>query len=590
MKKVKILIITLVSILIVGCITFAILYFATDIFKSDKDLFLKYAGQINLDEFIDLEGFNSYIEKTKTKTHSNEGTIAFNMDVEENSMNESIKYNGYSDPVSNKSNYDISINNDNETLLQMNYLRNQDLYGVLFKDIVNQYIVVDNNDWEEYAAKVGLDGIDNILDKIQFSKNIDLSKRNELKTVFNKYIDIAVKAIPEEKYSKIEKEKISLSDNTEIEADGYKIKLKIKDLLSISKKVLENAKNDEQLFNLIKNDDMTFESYQANIQQSLDTVSQEITDEQNINILTITIYKQGKNTVKFSIKLADEEETIKMEVAFEKLSKGMSLIYDYFVTTISGTNENKMTITKTNNSKEQEVVDGVMTQLVNGEEQLNSNINITRNGDYTSDNVSFDVAASIKNSLEDINVNISLNNTSNFSASPQFEEFKEGNYLVINKLSEEQSNNLFRNLWNLLTEKLNKKDFFITFITSKIEAYTQFESAYKANQNTSKEGNGFLNGITGGNESITSQSSISSLETQKVQAFNSQFTSYEGIRKGAEIKSLQNMVNASNAANTQNIVAYSGVSNEAIDTSKTYKVSFERDAGGYINKVIVEEN
>ena len=53
MKKVQILIITLVAILTLGCATFAVLYFATDTFKSDKALFYKYASQIDLKEFLD---------------------------------------------------------------------------------------------------------------------------------------------------------------------------------------------------------------------------------------------------------------------------------------------------------------------------------------------------------------------------------------------------------------------------------------------------------------------------------------------------------------------------------------------------------
>ena len=42
MKKVQILIISLVIILVLGCATFATLYFATDIFKSEKEMFYKY--------------------------------------------------------------------------------------------------------------------------------------------------------------------------------------------------------------------------------------------------------------------------------------------------------------------------------------------------------------------------------------------------------------------------------------------------------------------------------------------------------------------------------------------------------------------
>ena len=57
MKKIQILIIVLVSILVLGCVTFAVVYFATDTFKSDRDLFYKYAkeGGFKIAYFINMQ-------------------------------------------------------------------------------------------------------------------------------------------------------------------------------------------------------------------------------------------------------------------------------------------------------------------------------------------------------------------------------------------------------------------------------------------------------------------------------------------------------------------------------------------------------
>ena len=72
MKKTQIIIITIVLILTLGCIgTFAFLYFATDTFKSEQEMFYKYASQINLKEFIDLESYDAYSERLKTSGHAN---------------------------------------------------------------------------------------------------------------------------------------------------------------------------------------------------------------------------------------------------------------------------------------------------------------------------------------------------------------------------------------------------------------------------------------------------------------------------------------------------------------------------------------
>ena len=92
MKKIQILIISLVAILVIGITVFTVIYFATDIFKSDKYIFYKYAKQIELKEFINLGEYNNYLKRLETEGHGNEGEIAINVSQGEQSIKESIKY------------------------------------------------------------------------------------------------------------------------------------------------------------------------------------------------------------------------------------------------------------------------------------------------------------------------------------------------------------------------------------------------------------------------------------------------------------------------------------------------------------------
>ncbi len=65
------------------------------------------------------------------------------------------------------------------------------------------------------------------------------------------------------------------------------------------------------------------------------------------------------------------------------------------------------------------------------------------------------------------------------------------------------------------------------------------------------------------------------MNSQKIQTFNSQFTAYEGTKKGSEIKSLVNVVNASNATDSEHqVTIYSAVGDSiaSISSSKTYTV------------------
>ena len=67
MKKIQILIITLVAVLVLGCTTFAVLYFATDIFKksNNKEMFHKYIEQVNLKGFVNDDFKAKYSERLK---------------------------------------------------------------------------------------------------------------------------------------------------------------------------------------------------------------------------------------------------------------------------------------------------------------------------------------------------------------------------------------------------------------------------------------------------------------------------------------------------------------------------------------------
>ena len=65
------------------------------------------------------------------------------------------------------------------------------------------------------------------------------------------------------------------------------------------------------------------------------------------------------------------------------------------------------------------------------------------------------------------------------------------------------------------------------------------------------------------------------MNSQKIQTFNSQFTVYEGTRKGSEVKSLINVVNASNATDSEHQVRVWGPELKAgdLEDTKTYTVS-----------------
>lgn len=76
---------------------------------------------------------------------------------------------------------------------------------------------------------MGIQNTDKIPNKIESTKTTQYLNYEEIKPLVSKYLNIAIEAIPEDNYSKIEKGDILLENKT-IQADGYQIKLKLKDV------------------------------------------------------------------------------------------------------------------------------------------------------------------------------------------------------------------------------------------------------------------------------------------------------------------------------------------------------------------------
>ena len=409
MKKNQILIVSVSLILVIICITLIVVSFATDTFKSDKELFFKYAKQIKFEEITGAQEYPNYLKKLSSQSHNDEGILTVELKDEDENISESIEYTGYSDPSNNKSNYDISLKKENEELLSLNYLRDNDLYGVLFNDIVNQYIVLENNNLKEFASKLGVENTDSIPDKFEVQKISDGLDYDKFKTIYDKYLNIALEQIPKDNYSKIKKESITVA-NKKVEADGYLLKLDIKDIQNILIKMLETAKDDKDIYNEIEkiynsqgNINITFEEYQSSIEEFISEISTEISEENNSEIINICVYKKGKETIKLDVNIGIDEIG-KIEISAENKQKTLS------VKIVSEENEISFIIKTNSSSDDEKNIEFDASYKIDNEEILTAKIN----GSFTANEVKFNGSISI-NIDENQLLNINIENQTNFS-------------------------------------------------------------------------------------------------------------------------------------------------------------------------------
>ena len=139
MKNKKIILISIiVIILIIIALCGGILYFGTDLLKTDKQLFLKYSSQIlsnsngenKILEYADKKELNSYTYSGKitTKNSSQDEDYQKLLDV---GNDVSISFEGKKDKINNKGKLDVNLNYSEDVKFPLEIIRDADITATL---------------------------------------------------------------------------------------------------------------------------------------------------------------------------------------------------------------------------------------------------------------------------------------------------------------------------------------------------------------------------------------------------------------------------------------------------------------------------
>lgn len=297
-KIIKITGIVLAVLLVIILIVGVILYLATDIFKSDKELFLKYIGQ-TLDEdkgFIDKDMIN-YLEKKNTTPYTNDGTFSTRITVSdeeksqilEDTNNFNISFTGKTDKINSKSEQEISLNYSDEVSLPINYKKIGDLIGLRIEEVANEYIAVDASNTEEIFGvdlKSILESTENPPDTI----NLTEEEKKQIKESYTQALD---QQLTKDKFSKV----------VGPEADGYRLTLKGEDIKNILICILETTKNNQVILDKINEINTSEEQITSeNIDEIISNLNgADATD----NKVDITVYCVKKVTNKITVETSD---------------------------------------------------------------------------------------------------------------------------------------------------------------------------------------------------------------------------------------------------------------------------------------------
>ena len=206
-KRTTILITIIAIILIIIGIIITLLYLKTDMFKSNKQLFVKYLAKNfeNMDSTVTYIAENDYkktldgskytpISQVKINYTKDIGTSLENTQNAINKLKLSI--DGQTDNINNYAYRDIKLLNDNEQQMEIELLKQDNTYGIRFSDLFKQYILAENTNLKELFTNAGYtdEEVENIPNEIQINSQIQNIKftTEEEEQLQEKYIIILI--------------------------------------------------------------------------------------------------------------------------------------------------------------------------------------------------------------------------------------------------------------------------------------------------------------------------------------------------------------------------------------------------------------
>ena len=554
--------IIIISILIVLLlVVFGVLYFCTDLLKSDKQLFFKYASQL-----VETEGgfvennIEAFYNKKQQMPYENEGKFDFTVDLG-NNTNEQIdiandfvvNFSGKTDKTNNKAEQNIELKYSDDVSWPLIYRHDGDIYGIQTDYVSSKYVAVENNNLKEFAEKVGMTDTSDVPEKIEVPENTTSFEytEEEKQTVQEKYITILENQFRDDQFQ------------AERNEDGT-----IRYILTMTNEELKNLVI--ALLNELKTDDVTLGKIN-NILSEQDLYTKNTIEAEDIDSIIESL--QEGNT---------EEGEVQFIVA-QKDSKLISI----------SLNQNDNNIQLTKNNQEDSVNYSISVnfkfdtglssvETIGGTVYFSANYSGLNELNTVKENYELGIAVQDNNGQQVGKYTYQFENNVNFVDSVNIDGLNEENAMILNNYEEESIQNfmiqLGERISNVNAEQMEKIGFnygnpMILMIPTSL-------------------GNVLLA------QNLDSTISESNMENSEVQTFNNLFLKYEGNQRGTLVKSLIQEIENSNDNNESQVeLEFSGLglirnedlalAGEYIDNSNTYEISFEYDDTGRINKVVI---
>lgn len=556
-KKIGIIILVLLMLLIIAGGAFAYAYIATDIFKTDQEMFFKYFSQITAENGFIEKGIVDFEKKKMQTPYKNLGEITINLEdpgeldekIIEKVKGLVIRFDGKIDSANQKAEQNIEIDYGNNVILPISYKQDGNKFGLQSDKLSKQYIGIRNEKLKEFATKFGIEDLSEIPDKIELS-NIEekaIFTDEEIEQLKQIYGTVLQQELVEENFTRVKTQ----------QNESYTLELSAEQIKNIIIKMLEATKSNTMIIDkineLILEQDTEIEKIDVSV---IDDLIKSINEEDISEIpnLRLTIVQSNKQLKQIIIQLAENQ------ILIEKSSIQDTINYDINCEIKEETSDSFSLIEE--ESKPAKINIYFKLQYI-GLETLSNVQEVYQLGFVRSEGD------------EKLGYDYIINTNTQFDESISISSLDKSNTVFLNDYDATQVTNFLTQVGTKLLE-INKKQ--------------MTELGLKEYENPILYSNPITMLYIMQIEAMNAIKD-SSLEDYEKQQFNQTFTPYEGqMVSGSDVNAMIHIVQNSNLVNEEKSVKVTLDGNEVtenVDSSKIYKVEAVYDIDGYIAEMRV---
>lgn len=474
-------------IVIIIIITGILLYLNTDMFKSNKTLFFKYFGKNseNIKEIEEIFESTEYEKNLKNNKYTDDINIKVNYtnnlqttsEDNSNTINnvkllikgEEDKNNKYSykdfklekdkNIATNTENQSSSensneSNNKEQNIMEVEYIKNDNNYGIRFSDLFKQYLLVENNNLKDLFRKIGYSEqeLENVPDSIEIN-DITLSDikftEDEIKQLSEKYSEIINKKVSKEKFEKNSKQVITINEKN-ITTNAYILKLTNEELNNLYVDLLESLKQDEIILNKIESIQNKINSININSSESKD-LKESFVEEIDLQIEKINKTNIGNQETKIIV-YENSGKTIRTAIQ----GKDYEINFDYINTQDEKNIELivKKDEIETYNIKLKKDKDGIKLDIYSNDETNPIKISLEQNKNESDKKISNNINLKYENANSKLEVSAEqeINIVDNFENE---NTLNDQNSILLNGLEKEQLQAVLNQVSEEVQQKIN---------------------------------------------------------------------------------------------------------------------------------------